>query len=124
MGNSCLETTTHACIHWLAVKYAVILCSDMSRKIIPTISSISRNFYALFFFTSAASSTTILPVWWNTAGLINSLISPFLQDAAKMVNYNTEVFPVLSSCAKVCCEKNMKILTRILFLHSKAREVF
>lgn len=59
MRNPCLETTTRACIHWLAVKCAGILCSDMSRKTIP---SISRHFYFLFFFTSTASSTTTPPL--------------------------------------------------------------
>lgn len=33
MTNTYLETTTIARSHWLAVKRAVILCLDMSRKI-------------------------------------------------------------------------------------------
>lgn len=52
MSNAYLETATIACNHWLAVKRAVILCLDMSRKTTTTkknqhtIPSISRSFYS------------------------------------------------------------------------------
>lgn len=93
MSNSCLETTTRACIHWPAVKCAVILCSDMSRKRVHTVPSISRHFYSLFFLLSLLLPLLLHPsVFPCTAGLIISPISPFLQDTAKMVSYDTEVF--------------------------------
>lgn len=93
MSNSCLETSTRACIHWLAVKCAVILCSDMSRKRAHTIPSISRHFYSLFFSLLLLLQLLLHPfVLPCTAGSINSPISPFLQDTAKMVSYNTQVF--------------------------------
>lgn len=90
MSNPCLDTTTSACNHWLAVKCDVILCLYMSRKKRPCFLQHFQPFFSLIFPLLLLLHYYDCP---HTAGLVNSLISHLLQKAAVKVSYNSQVFP-------------------------------
>lgn len=124
MSNSCLETTTRACIHWPAVKCAVILCSDMSRKRVHTVPSISRHFYSLFFYFYCFFHYYSIPL--SFLALQGWSFLPFLPFFKTQPRWSatTQRCSEWAGCAMVSCEKIMKIQTGIPLLHSKALEVF
>lgn len=79
MNNPCLETTTSACNHWLAVKCAVILFLDMSRKY----SRLFPAYLAIFILSFFPLLLLLHPcVFACTPGLVSSPIFHFLQKSS------------------------------------------